>query len=284
MLALRPGSLLSICHVERGLYTLRYVDAVSQPSPKADVTVLAGQIEFVNAPGRKADELAAPGNVLLVVAEGAGEFEMRVTATAGGGTDARFSLDLLDAGESPSGTRSGFDAGLPTYDPRSAPTALTRVEDREVVSVIAHVSRRGDVRVGAEDWVAGPNEVLPIEGLAIVTGRRDLGVRIRVHSIRSEGQWSRWHDPEEFAGSRQQADPLTGIAVALSGDAAPQFEISADVMVLGAPPRTERGPLIEFSGLDPIVGFRCRLNSVSPTAGMPSVAIASSLRVFRAKK
>ena len=277
-------SLVSACRVERGIYALRYVAADDRPFARADVTVRAGEIAFVSAPGRSAGELTAPGTVLVLVVETAGEFEIRVSATAGGSTDARFSLDLLDGGEDLQRRRPEFDVDRPTARPRSADPAGRRGDDAVNLSVLAHVSRRGDVRVGADEWVAGPNEVLPIEGLAIVAGRRDVGIRMRVQSRSSEGRWSRWHDPEDFAGSRQKADPLTGIALALAGEAAPQFEIEADVMALGAPLWTEKGRSIEFLGFDPIVGFRLRLNPVKADVQPVASPAASPLRVFRAKR
>ncbi len=146
------------------------------------------------------------------------------------------------------------------------------------------MSRRGDVVVGADVWVAGPGEVLPIEGLAVATGRGDLGVRVRFRSTRDAPEWSRLHDAGEFAGSRQRADALTSLALELIGPAADHFEIRAEVMALGSPPVTRIGRAVEFPGVDPIVGFRCGLNPARQEGILTTQRQASPVRVFRAKR
>ena len=285
-----PDSRTSVCRIERGLYALRYVEAATSPCATAKVTILAGDMRFVSAPGRDRDSLAAPGHTLVIYAEAPSEFEIQVVGAKGNGPDARtaakFSIDMLDAGEAYGGRREPSPNHHRGIDVHGRGSPENRRESRNAgdVSVTAHVSRRGDVLVGDDEWVAGPDVVLPIEGLSIATGRPDLGVRIRVQSARSGHRWSPWHDPEEFAGSRQQADCLTAIALALTGDAADRFEIVADVMALGMPPVAKRGHMIEFFGVDPIVGFRFALQHARRDFDAKATPGPSPLRVFRAKR
>lgn len=282
MVGHRSEPLVSACRVERGLYALRYVEAPEFPCPVADVTMRAGDLEIVSAPGRDSAALHKPGQCLIILARSPGEFEIRVLAQAGGGTDAKFNLELLDAGEASQGgvVDISTTAAMRLHRSAAQPSGRT-VSD---VAVFAHISRRGDVRVGADEWVAGPDEVLPIEGLAITTGRPGLAVRIRVQTLNTGHQWSKWHDGEEFAGSRQQADPLTGIALALNGEDVDHYEIAAEVMALGSPRQAKSGQVIEFFGIDPIVGFRFRLNSATRPSITHRAAVEMPLRVFRAKK
>ena len=282
----RSAPLVSICRVERGMYTLRYIEALTSPSPVADITVLSGDVSIVPAPGRATLALRAPGQTMVILAETPGEFEIKVTAARGDSTDAKFGVELLDAGE-----QRRVEMSTPAPDRsmeahRSADVYHSRqdLDDGGSLSVRAHVSRRGDVLVGAEEWVAGPDEVLPIEGLSIATGRQDLNVRIRVQSAKSGHRWSRWHDAGEFAGSRQQADPLTAIALALTGDGAAHVEVSAEVMALGRPLTTKRGKIVEFFGVDPIVGFRLTLQNATTASEGKAASSTPPLRVFRAKR
>lgn len=280
------GPLVSGCRVERGLYLLRYVEAQTSPSPRAEIRVLSGSLSTMPAPGRARSVLDDPGQALVILAETAGAFEIQVTAARGGGTDARFSVDLLDAGDS---GREAPPDRVAQRDPeiaRRADPGLPgpRPADAVRVAVQAHVSRRGDVRAGAGEWVAGPDGVLPIEGLSIATDRPDLGVHVRVQSIDGGQRWSRWHEPGEFSGSRQRADALTAVALALTGDAADRFDIVADVMTLGMPPANRRGQAVEFFGVDPIVGFRFALQPVIAFPPAGGGAQGSPLRVFRAKR
>ncbi|WP_237481362.1 hypothetical protein [Lichenibacterium dinghuense] len=219
---------------------------------------------------------------MILVAEGPGEFEIRVSSVDGGGTDAKFLIDLLDAGTAASATPAVDGVSHPPREGR--PGAMPTPPSADSLCVLAHVSRRGDVSVGADAWVAGPDEVLPIEGLAIATGRDDLGVRIRIRTVQGGPDWFRWHDPGEFAGSRQRADALTSLGLELTGGAADQFEIRAEVMTLGSPPVIRTGRTVEFSGVDPIVGFRFGLNAARVSESLTTQRQAPPVRVFRAKR
>jgi hypothetical protein len=277
-------ALTSMCRVERGLYALRYLDAPGAPYPTADVIIRSGEIEIIPAPSRASSSLRAPGQCLIVVAHTAGEFEICVSSPSGGATDAKFNLDLLDAGEVVHKPVVAVSKLSSNAVDRTSVGHRRIDHDGSEVSILAHVSRRGDVRVEAAQWVAGPNEVLPIEGLSIATGQENLGVRIRVQTLDGGHQWSRWHDAGEFAGSRQKAAPLTGIALALIGDDADSYEIVAEVMALGSPRQARSGQIVEFFGVDPIVGFRFELKPVTGSSAPLLARPATPLRVFRAKK
>ena len=280
MIDRRPQPLASFCRVERGLYLLRYLEAADRFPPRADLAVLSGPITFVHAPGRDGASLTVPGQCVVVLAEEDGAFEIRVVPSPNGGTDAKFNLEMIDGGSKRATAIT--DAARLSNTPTSSPRAVAdEVEGR--IRLNAHVSRRGDVSVEAHEWVAGPDEVLPIEGLALETGHPDLGIRVRVQSLNGGRQWSPWFEAGEFAGSRQKADPLTALALVLTGDAAPQYEIMAETMHLGNPPQEKTGQMVEFFGIDPIVGFRLALNPVKRVAP-PGARPASPLRVFRAKR
>jgi len=73
------------------------------------------------------------------------------------------------------------------------------------------------VTVADDQWVAGPEMPLPVEGLSIVQADLGIAITYQVMSARMQGRWSGVFQEGEFAGSRQQADPLTGIKLELTG-------------------------------------------------------------------
>jgi hypothetical protein len=216
---------------------------------------------------------------LVILANAPAVFDIVVTAVGrSGGVDAKLALDLLD---------SGLDERPPSH--ASQPSPETRVKTPHVsgggdLTITAHVSRRGDVSVGDDEWVAGPGVILPVEGLSISVARRDVSVDVRVQTDRSNGRWSSWFQYGEFAGSRQRAESITGIGLALRGANSSSMTLSADVMHLGSGSQTREGREIEFFGVDPVVGFRLRLIGDSGVAPESSGVSAGGLRVFRARQ
>jgi hypothetical protein len=263
------------------LYLLRYIESPSKPYPVAKISVAEGSMEIIPAPGHDVGLLAAPGQATVIVSHGPAVFEIEVSsASRGASLDANLSLDLLAQGaaeEKRIGRISEHrDANRHDFGrPMASSVAL---------DIGAHVSRRGDVRAGSGEWIAGPSDILPIEGLSIDTRRYDLCIDIRVQTVRSQGQWSRWHQNGQFAGSRQRAEAITAIALLLHGDGSEDFVMSAEVMQLGTAVRKSEGREIEFLGYDPIVGFRLELKQ-SSTLYTPRVEGGlNKLNIFRAQR
>lgn len=279
----------SRCEIDRGLYVLRYAACKNGHPPAARVTVVDGALDLVPAPGRDAGCLDQPGQALVVVAETRGTFEIAVASPRSGiGPEASFALDHLDDGSLDDGLGGRGTAGGAS----SAGVTRSGVAPHRAASlplaILAHVSRRGDLEVGAGEWIAGPSDILPIEGLAIAPARRDVSVAIRVQTVQSRGQWSRWHGEGEFAGSRQRADPLTAIALALDGDGAADFTLAGEVMHLGSPSRRAEGRELDFVGYEPIVGFRLELRHAAEHGTSAHDATRQPdpgrLKVFRARR
>ena len=277
----RGGHRVSTCRIERGLYVLRYVTCAEGSFAMGHVTVAEGDLDLVPAPGRAIGTLESPGHALVIVAHTAGAFVLQVDGPLNGrGADATFTLDILD---------DGADAASPVAAP-SAARPVARADDRASLplAILAHVSRRGDVTAEAGEWIAGPADILPIEGLSITTHQPDVTVSIRVQTAQSQGQWSRWHRGGEFAGSRQRAEAITALGLSLHGDAASKFRMEAEAIHLGAASRTAEGAELEFFGNDPIVGFRLQLkNAITkriPGSTTSRTPAADGLRIFRARQ
>jgi hypothetical protein len=157
--------------------------------------------------------------------------------------------------------------------------------------VMGHVGYRGDVEVGAGDWIAGPESPSPIEGVEIRSPQSSaVQIETQVLIGSRPPQWSNWVSPGSFAGTRGRRLPLAGVRFRLRGSEADQHELIADALFLGSPIMIKRGREIEAvssAGVDPLVGLRLVLHRKVESA--PKLAQADSgksreprVRIFRA--
>ena len=275
-MAIFTSSKRSTCNVERGLYVLRYGSCAPGESPTASIAVQRGDIDLVPAPGRSADTLTGPGQSIAVIARTAGALDIVLTArSAALMPETSIDLDLIDHGV---GEARDFQSRPVASSVR--PTRLMKSK----FAITAHVSRIGDVTVADDQWVAGPEMPLPVEGLSIVQADLGIAITYQVMSARMQGRWSGIFQEGEFAGSRQQADPLTGIKLELTGPAAADFAIIASAMFLGSTPVERTGRSVTLESRDPLVGLRIRLNHVNRSAVQTSDDTKNPIRVFRAQR
>lgn len=267
--------------LEAGLFVLRYVQALSsygaphvfvRPSPGSE-----GVVTVLSAPGDRAGSISAPGGCVVVRAERASSLHVTITsAIAGGGTEAELRLESLigDAVQVNSPSESFYEAPAPQQAFGAMPS----------VALMAHVSRRGDVRVDNGMWVAGPDSPAPIEGFEISLAGQVPGLEIeyQVHIGGGGGGWTQWMRGG-FAGTRGQARPLLGIRLRLAGTSAAQYQIEAEALFLGASVKRLKGQLVDVvsdSGVDPMVGLRIAITQaagdVQPRRAQPQPVARSS--------
>jgi hypothetical protein len=270
--------------VSRGLFLLRYASgAANGPSPYAVVRpnpASAPFIEVISAPGIVAGFLSAPGDCAVVRAEQAGGLVIKiVTQGKGDPLDASFKLEPL------TGVEPALLKAAAAPAPQAAPSPL---------SILAHVSRRGDVEAPVGAWIAGPEAPAAIEGLEI-RGTLPAGLSLDVQPLLATRppRWLDWSAAGKFIGTRQRALPLAGLRMRLSGPAAETYEIAASALFLGSPVVNRRGRDIEIvsaAGVDPLVGLRFELISGAPERAAAKTEAAGGafappqpkLRVFRA--
>lgn len=257
--------------LEMGLYVLRYVQApTSSEAPHVFVRPSPGSedaVSVISPPGERQGLIPAPGACVVVRAERAGALQVTIrSAASAGGTEAELRLETL-SGEVGSGgvAQSGvaYGASAQPVPSLSAPR----------LDVLGHVSRRGDVRVADEQWIAGPASPAPIEGLAIqlVGDAAGLSLEYQVQIGGPGGAWSPWV-AGGYAGTKGQARPLLGARLRLVGARASQFQIEAEALFLGATARRLKGQAIEAlsgSGVDPLVGLKLLVVPAGPVARAP---------------
>jgi len=287
----RDSSLL----VARGLHVLRYHSGGAGPDyPIALVKPCAsfeGVIQVISAPGCAEGVLERPGAAVVVRAEDDGKMQIRVKRSLNGSLDASFRLESIGAlpvdRREPDRARLSSSASHPSPQPAIAPVAKRAQEGL----LLAHVSRRGDVSLGANEWVGGPDTPSRIEGLAIPrSGREGLKTEIQVLPGPAPGTWSEWVGEGVFAGTRGRNQPLLGVRLRLTGDRAHTFVVQAEALFLGSAILSKRGREVECvsqTGRDPLVGFRfeiCPERRMSARSAPPAVAQDEHprVRIFRA--
>lgn len=267
--------------VARGLFLIKYASgSASGRSPRAIVRPARGSepfIEVISAPGVVVGYLGAPGACAVIRAERAGRLALRIRADDNEGSlDASFRVESV-------GAEQAVVAG-------SSVAASPRGEaGSDGLRVLAHVSRRGDIEVGAGAWVAGPDAPAAIEGLEL-RGAIPGGVNIEVQPLVATNpvRWLDWSSHGAFVGTRGRALPLAGLRLRLAGEQAANYVLAADALFLGSAVVSKKGREIEFLGSaagDPLVGLRLDL---VPEARLASEAALSEqrreprVRVFRA--
>ena len=132
-----------------------------------------------------------------------------------------------------------------------------------VITVLGHVSRLGDRSVSANEWLAGPQQPLPIEGFAMelnpmIEGLEFLygasdGPKVRKGQLVSAGV---------FVGSRGRARPIRNLALELRGVRAEDFVLNVEALFLGSTVKSLSGHALNFSGPtgnEPLTGLKIKI-------------------------
>jgi hypothetical protein len=228
---------------------------------------------LINAPGVSPGHLAGPGTCVVVVAESRGRLDVSVRRRGEGGSlDAVLQLEPL-------GSASDAIAAVERTRPALAVIREARTTEtaRRTFSILAHISRRGDVEVGESEWAGGPAEPGSIEGLQFLPGA-DAGPEIELQALLPgpQGGWTPWAASGTFVGTRGRALPLVGLRARLIGRTATPGELCAEALFLGSAAVKKRGEEIELAGAfgaDPLVGLRLWIEtktiSPAPTKSAP---------------
>ena len=233
-----------------GVYILRYTSTASRNgAPLARVSALQAvdqAVSFFAAPGMRDTVLREPGDYIIARIERSSRLEMVLTPRhAGGSLDAQFELELI----------------APPMELREAAMEDDlRPASRVGMSILAHVARRGDLIADAGQWICGPDDPMPIEGVEIRWPGKPPKVELAYSVIVGQARRSL---PEcedgEFAGTRGQAMPVLGLRLRLHGANASRFEIRAEALFRASDVVSEKGRDVELSGptgREPLVGFR----------------------------
>jgi hypothetical protein len=275
----------STLNVNRGLHVFRYLEFQGGGVPAvARLIPPAEGVTLLDMPGREEGLLIRPGDCVVVRAERPSEVVVGLRrGSADGSLEASFRLEAIALAE---------DAGASQVAPVAAARASLVSAAPAPLAFVAHVSRRGDVAFEQGVWVAGPDAPAVIEGLEIVGDPRPSVLEMQVLVGSRPPRWSEWVGMRQFAGTRGQGLPVTGLRMRLAPEAG-SLEISVEALFLGALVESKRGRQVEFvsgSGVDPLVGLKVSLQSAQrlgesrPAPSLEAVARDREprVRVFRA--
>ena len=286
----------SSLHVTRGLYVLRYEGGGgSHNYPVAMVKPAVGSegiVQVISAPGVVEGWLERPGAAVLVRAEDNGKIQIGVKRNGSNGSlEAAFRLESVSIPSEDNRNPISTSARENSPGQLSQTSIARSANGSEGALFLAHVSRRGDVSVSANEWAGGPDAPGRIEGLAVLgSGKNGLRTEVQVLPGSKGATWSDWIGAGVFAGTRGQHQPLVGVRLRLTGDQAHLFIIHAEALFLASAIMIRRGREVECvsqSGRDPLVGFRfeiCpeRRASVRPAMCQVEPDGHPRVRIFRA--
>jgi len=282
--------------ITRGLYVLRYESGgASHNHPVATVKPAAGFegiIQVISGPGGVEGSLDRPGAAVLVRAEDTGKIQIGINRVGPNGSlHAAFRLESVTTRSEDNLSPIGASARENSPSQFSQASIAGSASSSEETLFLAHVSRRGDVSVRANEWAGGPDAPGRIEGLAILgSDKHGLRTEVQVLPGSKDAQWSDCFGPGVFAGTRGQHQPLVGVRLRLMGDQAHPFIIHAQALFLGSAIMVRRGREVECvsqSGRDPLVGLRfeiCPERRASVRHGLSPIEQdwRPRVRIFRA--
>ena len=124
---------------------------------------------------------------------------------------------------------------------------------------MGHVAGIGDVIVGANEWIAGPNTPSRIEGISIEWLDKPNGLEL-TYAVKTASQAT---PPKlvhlgTFAGTRGRALAVTGMVIEMTGAKAASCQLIAEALFLSAPLLRATGQRLVLSGpsgRETLVGF-----------------------------
>jgi len=280
--------------LERGIFIVRYSAAEDEAAPP--------KIRIVPAPGSNAGVLPVrhpdaqepvlwqPGSAMVVQVLEPGQLLVEATPThPRGSAVATVRIETLSQGK-PS-------VEITIRDGDQAQAAVAVKPNTSDFRVLGHVAGRGDVFVGADEWIGGPAAPARIEGLAIEWPNKPAGLTLRyaVSTSRPDAISNAPAEVGTFVGSRGRALPLLGFAIELSGSSASNYELVVEAAFLGSPVGRTRGQRLNLTGptgREPLVGIRLKIEQVDaasqpnrqPAKSASTSQPAGRVRVFRSNK
>ncbi|MBV1833832.1 hypothetical protein [Novacetimonas pomaceti] len=163
-------------------------------------------------------------------------------------------------------TAPSFPPAAPV--PPAATAAITPAP--AVGGVIAHIQRRGDVRVPCGAWMGKVGSRAWIEGFSILPDDTIPANEIEYQAVLGQGWFSPWVEGGSYCGSRGMALPLLGLRVHLRGEAAEKFTCRLTATFVDG---SRVGPVEDIAAMsDDLAPLEAFMVEITPRAPQPEDA------------
>jgi hypothetical protein len=276
-----------VLNLDRGLFIVHYdkaEDAIAPPRVLLSATPGSERnVEWILHPDAEEVILWQPDAKLVIRTSAASSIRVQVLALRPGGSRAAtVRIEPVSQGEKVAIAAPG----------RSSSTR----DDLGDFRLLGHVAGRGDVLVGANEWIAGPSSPSRIEGVMLSWADQpeDLEIRYAVKTMGAHHQSARMVDMGTFVGTRGRALPISSLVIEMSGDGAAARQFVAEAVFLNSPMLRATGRRVLLSGptgREPMVGLRITIegadSEVTPrresTVAPRPVTSSGRVRVFRSR-
>jgi hypothetical protein len=276
-----------VVDLDRGLFCVQYQSADDEASPPKVVISPApadeSKVDLILHPDADQAVLWQPGSSLVVRTSSSAQLSVQVLPLRPNGSKAAFvKFENLTQGTPP-----------PAH-----PHHNDRYLETDGFRLLGHVAGMGDVIVGSNEWIAGPETPSRIEGIAIQWPEKPDDLELR-YAVKSAGQTitPKMVDLETFAGTRGRALPVTGIVLEMSGAGASGSQFVAEAIFLSSPTLRAIGQRVVLAGptrREPMVGLRITIQSTAifedqalpepaTVVRKPTPTSTGKVRVFRSR-
>lgn len=226
-----------------GMYTARYISSQIKGKPegsgsRANIPLafsqapiqVEGEIEFVCPEHITHKTLSAPGDYLLVNVKG-GDAVLAVSKYSPkaltDAVDVHWRIEpLSQATQDRSSLGENKPIGPSSLGPSSVNNTSASPYQGGQLSLQGHIERRGDVQVPAGEWLGDPQGTARLEGLRMVWRQQPDNVTLMAGCKAGENTQQIKND--QYLGTRQQATPITQLAVFLTGSDAHTYQLEGE--------------------------------------------------------
>ncbi len=204
---------------------------------------LPGEIEFIAPDGITHQTLSAPGEYLVLnVKRGSAVLAVSkyVPAALHDKVNVHWRIDPIDAGRFRSPQQQAVREGVidKSERGRTLPGSISAADrqpppppkalsgSRALIQLVGHIERRGDATAATGEWLGDPAGTARLEGLQVLWQEKPASVDIIIACQAGERRMQA--RTGAFIGTRQQAAPITQLAICLQGAGSEGYRLEGE--------------------------------------------------------
>lgn len=276
-----------IVDLDRGLYSIQYTGSDDKQFPPHVIVKPApgyeSAVELILHPDAANGTLRMPGSQLIVRTRAPAQLSVEVVPfQPNGSRSASLKFEPMKSGD-----QSQFHLASP-------PSSAVRFDS---LLLLGHIAGRGDVVVGPNVWIGGPQTPARIEGIALEWPDKPSHISLR-YAVKTMSQTAtpQLLESPTFSGTRGKALAIAAVTLEISSNEGAGCQLVAEGLFLSSPALRTVGSRIVLSGptgREPLVGLRI---SIAGDRAMSDISDAqmdestdsptllkSRVRVFRSR-